>query len=66
MDTLCIDETKLDTSFRESQFKIDGYQFPLIRKDRDSKNGGKIVFVWESIVTKRFSIAKVQALNQFV
>ena len=38
---LCIDETKLDTSFPDSQFKIDGYQFPLFRKDRDSKDGGK-------------------------
>ena len=33
IDILCIDETKLDTSFSDSQFKIDGYQFPLFRKD---------------------------------
>ena len=37
IDILCIDETKLDTSFSDSQFKIDGYQFPLFRKDWGSK-----------------------------
>ena len=30
---LCIGETKVDTSFPDSQFKIDGYQLPLFRKD---------------------------------
>ena len=44
---LCIDETKLDTSFPDSQFKIEGYQFPLFRKDGDSKGYGKIVSVLE-------------------
>ena len=39
IDILCIDETKLDTSFSDSQFKIDGYQFPLFRKDWGSKVG---------------------------
>ena len=55
IDILCIDETKLDTSFPDSQFKIDGYQFPLFRNNRDSKGAGKIVFVQESIVAKRLS-----------
>ena len=39
IDMLCIDETKLDTSFSDSQFKIVGYQFPLFRKDWGSKVG---------------------------
>ena len=39
IDILCIDETKLDTSFSDSQFKIVGYQFPLFRKDWGSKVG---------------------------
>ena len=55
---LCTDEVKLDTSLPDSQFKIDGYQFPLFRKDRDSKEGGKIVFVREGIVTKRLPHCK--------
>ena len=55
IDILCIDETNLDTSFPDSQFKIDGYQFPLLRKYRDSKGCGKIVYVREGIVATRLS-----------
>ena len=55
IDILSIDETKLDISFPGSQFRIDGYQFSLFRKDRDSKGGGKLVFVREDIVAKRLS-----------
>ena len=46
---------QLDATFPDSQFKIDGYQFPLFRKDRDSKCAGKIVFVREGIVSRRLS-----------
>ena len=28
VDILCIDETKIDSSFPDSQFYIEGYQFP--------------------------------------
>ena len=38
---LCVDKTKLDASFPDHQFKISGYQFPPIRRDRNSKGGGK-------------------------
>ena len=55
INILCIDETKLDTSFPDSQFKIDGCQFPLFRKYQDSKGGGKIIYVREGIVAKRLS-----------
>ena len=41
IDMLCIDEIKVDKSFPDSQFKIDGYPLPLFRKDQDSKGGGK-------------------------
>ena len=44
-DVLCIDETKRDTSFPSQQFKIEGYQFPPLRRDPDSEGGGKMVFV---------------------
>ena len=39
MEILCVDETKLDSSFPNSQFRIDGYIFPPYRRDRDN-NGG--------------------------
>ena len=32
IDILCINETKLDDSFPDSQFKINGYQFPFLRR----------------------------------
>ena len=38
---LYIDKTKLDTSFPNDQFKIEGYQFPPFRRDRNSKRRGK-------------------------
>ena len=41
---LYIDKTKLDSSFPNHQFKIEGYQFPPLRRDRNSKGGGKMVF----------------------
>ena len=53
IDVLCIDETKLDSSFPNHQFKIEGYQFPPLRRDRNSKGGGKRVFVQEGFLTKQ-------------
>ena len=41
IDKLCIDETKLDASFPDTLFKIDGYQFPIFRKDGIHKVVGK-------------------------
>ena len=43
-DIFCIDETKLDDSFPASQFKINGYQFPFLRR------GGKIVVVKQGLI----------------
>ena len=53
VDILCIDETKIDPSFPDSQFHIDGYQFPPFRKDRDKNGGGKIVYVKNDLIAKR-------------
>ena len=52
IDILCVDETKLDASFPDHQFKISGYQFPPLRRDRNSKGGGKIVFVCKGFIVK--------------
>ena len=46
LEIICQDESKLDESLLDQQFKIDGYQFPPFRRDRD-KNGGKVAFVRE-------------------
>ena len=52
IDILCIDETKLDSSFPDAQFKIGGYQFPPFRKDRNTKGGGKLVFIRHGLLVK--------------
>ena len=33
LDIICVDETKLDSSYPVSQFHTDGYQFPLFRRE---------------------------------
>ena len=52
IDILCIDDTKLEDSFPESQFQMEGYQFPLFRRDRNNTCGGKIVFLKEGLLLK--------------
>ena len=50
---ICIDETKLDNSFPDSLFKIDGYQFSIFRQDRNVKGDGKIVFIRHELIFKK-------------
>ena len=50
---LCLDETKLDASFPDTQFHIEGYQYPPFRRDRDKNGGGKIIFIREGLIAKR-------------
>ena len=58
---LCIDETKLDESFPDAQFHIEGYQYPAFRKDRNKNGGGKIAYVKEGLIAKR--ILEYENLN---
>ena len=53
IDIICVDETKLDSSYPDSQFYIDGYQFPPFRRDRSKYWGGKIVYVGGGSIAKR-------------
>ena len=53
VDILCIDEIKIDPSYPDSQFHIDGYQFPPFAKDRNKQGRGKIVYVRNGIIAKR-------------
>ena len=43
----------IDASFPERQFKISGYQFPPLRRDHNSKEGGEIFFVREGFIVKQ-------------
>ena len=53
IDIFCTDETKIDESFPNSQLFIENYRFPPYRRDRNSKGGGKIVYVREGLFSKR-------------
>ena len=49
----CVDETKLDNSFPNSQFILEHFQFALFYRDGSSKGAGKFVDVKQSIIAKR-------------
>ena len=53
IDILCVDETKLDSSYPDAQFQINDYQFPPFRRDRNKYRGGKIVFTRQGLTTRR-------------
>ena len=55
VDVFMVSETKLDNSFPEGQFLIDGYS-PPIRIDRDIHGGGLMLFVKEDIPCKLLSL----------
>ena len=54
VDILVITETKLDSSFPDSQFKIDGFRQPY-RLDRNKHGGGVMILVNEDIPSKLVS-----------
>ena len=51
VDIIIIQETKLDNTFPNGQFLLEGY-LPPFRKDRDSRGGGVLVFVKDNIPAK--------------
>ena len=58
-DIICVDETKLNSSYPDSQFPIDGYQFPPFGRDRNKYVGGKIAYVREGFIAKRLIYLEV-------
>ena len=54
VDILVITETKLDSSFPDSQFIIDGFRHPY-RLDRNKHGRGVMIFVSEDIPSKLVS-----------
>ena len=63
LDILCIDEKKLDDSFRDYQFKIDGYQFPPFRRDTNKFGGEKIVYVKDGLIVTRLNERVIHKLD---
>ena len=49
-DILCIQETKIDSTFPNSQFHVNGYN--IFRRDRKKGGGGVMIFVRDSIVAR--------------
>ena len=41
LNIFCINKTKIDSSFPDAQFHIDGYLFQPLLKDRNQNGGGK-------------------------
>ena len=55
VDILTISETKIDDSFPNRQFLIDGYTAPY-RLDRNSVGGDILVYVREDVSSKLISV----------
>ena len=53
INILCDDETKLDVSYPNPQFNIEGYQFPPFCRDKNKHSRGKMVFERNDIIPKR-------------
>ena len=53
IDIICVDATKLDSSSPDSQFHIDGYQFPPLPRDRNRYAEGKIVYVRDGFIATK-------------
>ena len=51
IDILMISETKLNNSFPQNQFVLEGFNQPY-RLDRDSNGGGILVFICNDIPSK--------------
>ena len=51
LDILLITETKIDSSFPEAQFEIDGFTTPY-RVDRDCRGGGILLYIRQDIPSK--------------
>ena len=52
LDILMISETKIDDTFPDSQFLIEGFSVPY-RLDRTAKRGGIFLYIREDIPSKR-------------
>ena len=61
VDILIVQETKLDDSFPDGQFLLDGF-LPPFRKDRNKNGGGIMIFIREHTL---LCLISVRGLNPF-
>ena len=64
MDFLLISETKLNNSFPENQFLIEGYSRPY-RLDRTEKGGGIILYIREHIPSRKINVDFLPKIEGF-
>ena len=55
LDILTIQETKLDSSFPDSQFSINGFKNPPYRLDRNRRGGGVLIYIREDIPSRKLT-----------
>lgn len=55
LDILGVDETKLDENLPDLQFQLKYDQFPQLLRDRNSKDGGKMVFAKQGLLVQKNS-----------
>ena len=54
LDIIMISETKIDESFPETQFTIEGYSKPF-RRDRNCNGGGLLIYIRDDISCKEIN-----------
>ena len=57
-DILLIDETKIDSSFTDAQFFIEGYNKPL-RLNLSGRSGGLLIFTKSDLPTRQLTELKI-------
>ena len=65
IDILLLSESKLNQSFPDSQFAMDGFQMPF-RADRNDKGGGLLLYVKEDIPCKIISVNFISEFEAIV
>ena len=65
LDILMVAETKIDDSFPQGQFYMEGYADPL-RLDRNCEGGGLLVYVKSDITMKQLNSFKFELDMEFV
>lgn len=66
IDTLSNDETNLDLSTSDVQFREESTHFSSFQRDSDKNDGGLIVFVNKNLFLNGFTILKMNFLKEFV
>ena len=53
INILCVDETKIDSSYPNAQFQVNDSHFLTFRRDRNKYGRGKIAFTRQGLITRK-------------